>query len=952
MNFAPLIALQSEVERHFEELAVERLATGLPVFAIEHGLTKGQVDDIALGLRRHIALGGQLSTLWLLYVLYATELGYDFDGDEYWQSFESKTPQWKDVPRRREQLRSFFERFTLKYVGTVPTGLWAKHFSIISLPITHAILPLDLQSQMARTLFDSRHEIAEAANRPPRLLGQLLARRADGVSSRFRNFMEQEELTGRIAKALLFPGDDDVGTVLLPATLQRIVSDLEASWEAKSWLKEARKVANEVRLRLLAKRSADVLLNRSSDTREAREAVEAKCVAPKVILRRVKEGVWNGYVEIPSFAGWAKTNPKVASFLARFRCKVRGTDDIWHARRWLLYGAQQKRLLELPKAGMSWIRFEEWEEETVRLVDEECRVAQRPWLFRIDDDGCAYQIVGKSVRPGSKYIILHTEELAVNECLTQVEIDTKGCFAHLLCVPSQATETSVRCLSLLGLSATRVLKVWSAGLPALGYDGEALLEWSARLPLVLGVEHDETCENFKLQVDGSGTVFLTDGRKTSYVELGVLRPGLHHITVSASYRATDGRSQLRTQASQCSFSVAVRSSVSGLPSRRHAPVIAVATDPHSPNLDAMMTGLASCTVHGPRGRTVDFSLELLNGSGEAIHTEFLGTLPLPVDQIAWKELIQRRGATDSVGEAYFKASAGRLIVDAQELGKARVSLKHLLSPIRWHVSRSHKTICLTLVDDTDHAVPVSAYRASFQHPTQTSSCWDSSRPGDVAIEGDGGLYVATVNGYRSAVVVNAPPTKMSLEDWKHSAPTLVEHLSNGQEVAQLLCWIRDWTDARLIGPLAGNRRNTVLREMHRQLYATMCDTPWATTELVYIDSGDSKVGRAALESRVWKKNPAFAIGLSRDAEAIITSSLEETSHNFLQHVGPYSICSDRRLCELALRLAVTPHTFADWAGKEAANRLDSIVNEKAVMRAARLLALLLGERGRLLAQNW
>lgn len=952
MNVAALLALQSAVERHFEKLAFERQTLHLPVFALEHGLTKEQVDGIAWGLRRHIVFGGQqLSSLWLLYVLYATELGYDFDGDEYWQSFERKTPQWKEAPHRREQLRSFFEQFNSKYVGAIPTGSWAKQFSIIAWPITHAVLPLDLQSQMARTLFDSRHEIAEAVHLPSIHLGRLVARRADSASSRFRNFLEQEELTGRIAKALLFPSDDEVGVVLFPATFQRIVSDLEASWEAKSWLKEARKVANEVRIRLLAKRSPDVILNQRSDSREAREIMEAKCVVPKIILRKAKEGGWNGYVEIPSFSGWARANSKVDSFLRRSRCKVRGTEDIWHPRRWLLYGAQHKRLFEWPVTGTSWIRFEEWEEETVRLVNEECRVVQRPWLFRIDDDGCAYQVRGKSVRPGTTYIIVHSGELEANEYLEPVDIHVVGGLAHLLSVPSQATEASTRCLSQLGLSASRVLKVWPAGLPPLSYDGENILEWSSRLPLVLGVEHDETCKGFTLQVDGNGSAFLTQGRKVSFVELGVLRPGVHHITVLASYLAADGSSQLRTQAGQRSFSVLVRSPVGGVVSRRHAPVLAVATDPHDPSLDAMMTGSASCTVHGPRGRSVNFSLELLNGSGDAIHTEPLGALQLPVDHAAWKGLVERRGNTDSVGEAYFKASAGRLIIDAHELGKATVALKHLLSPIRWHVSRSHKAIRLNLVDDTDHAAPVRAYRACFQQPTQTSSSWDSSRLEDVVVEGDGGLYVAAVNGHKSAIIVNAPPTKMSLNDWKHSAPTLAVYLSTGQDVAELLCWIRDWTAARLIGPLAENRQNMVLREMHRQLYATMCDVPWATAELAFRDSGGSELARATLESSVWR-TPSFAIGLARQAKDIVTNSLDETCHNFLRHVGPYSICNDRRLCELAVRLAFTPHAFADWAGKETISKLDTIVNQKSLVKAARLLTLLLGDHGRLLVQGW
>ena len=160
MNASSLDHLQASVERHFDKLANERKSSGLPVFALEHGLSKAEINELAVGLRRHILFDGRLSKLWLLWVVYATELGYDFDGEEYWQSYESRTPQWTGDPYRRQSLRQFFERFESKFGGSTPTGPWARQFSIIAWPITHAVLPKDLQSQMARALFELRHEIA------------------------------------------------------------------------------------------------------------------------------------------------------------------------------------------------------------------------------------------------------------------------------------------------------------------------------------------------------------------------------------------------------------------------------------------------------------------------------------------------------------------------------------------------------------------------------------------------------------------------------------------------------------------------------------------------------------------------------------------------------------------------------------------------------------------------
>jgi len=950
MKSTSLEGLQAKLECHFERLASLRRGVGLPLFALEHGLDKDQTAELAVGLRRHIALGNRLNPIWLICVVYATEMGYNFDGEEYWQSFERRTPQWRQDNSHRNLLRSFFERFESKFGGAVPSGPWARQFSIIAWPVTHAVLPKDLQSQMARTLFESRHEIAEAVNRPPSVLGSLVARCAEWPSSRFRNFLEQEELTGHIARALLLPDDDDIDAVLTTKTQVRIVADLEASWEAKSWLREARKVASEVRIRLMFRRAADVLKARRPDAPDAWEVAEVASVTPKLLLRN-HGGNWQAFIEIPTFSGWARANQRIDGFVRRSRCKVAGGEDIWRSKRWLLFGAQQCRVLDWPASGASWLKFEEWEEETVRMIDDECRVPPRPWLFRVDEDGSAFQAKGKGVRPGSKYLIIHSSQYEANEHLTQVSIEVKGGFAYLLSVPAQPTDSSSRCLSLLGLAAARSLKVWSAGLPPLGYGCEDQLEWSEQHPLTLGVEHDETCESFTLQLDGKGSTFPTGGRTVSFVSLGKLAVGVHQLTVAASYRAADGKTKVRTQASQRAFSVVVRAPFSGTSSRVHAPVLVVATDPHEPSLDTIMSGAAACTVHGPRGRMVDFHLRLLSGSGDTIHDELLGTLALPVNQADWCEMVKRRDNADVVNEAYFKANAGLLVVDAHDLGKASVALRHALSPVRWHVSRVSKRVRLSVVDDTDHTHPVQAYRATFQNPSCRSGSWDGLP--EIEVEGGGGLYVVSVNGHRSSVVVNAPPGKMSLDDWKHSAPMLSKHLDCGQEVADLLYWIRDWTDARLAGPFAEHRRNSVLREMHRQLFATMCGVAWADLELRFSDSSDTREARELLESAVWRgHNPSFAIGIGRNAQSILSSSLDETSEKLLQHVGPYSICNDKWICDLALRMAVTPHRFADWAGSQTCAHIDELVNHKTLLKTARLLALLNGQGGQLVARNW
>ena len=125
------------------------------------------------GIRTARKLWGLLPNL-----VYAAELGYNYDGEEYWQSFENRTPGWS-ARGDREWIRSCFFRFQKEFLGAIPTGRWADHFSIICWPITHAILPLDLQRQLAQNLYEMRYALspdpapvprtARAANRNRRL---------------------------------------------------------------------------------------------------------------------------------------------------------------------------------------------------------------------------------------------------------------------------------------------------------------------------------------------------------------------------------------------------------------------------------------------------------------------------------------------------------------------------------------------------------------------------------------------------------------------------------------------------------------------------------------------------------------------------------------------------------------------------------------------------------------
>jgi hypothetical protein len=235
----PLEQWQERLEGHFAELAKARANSGFPLFALEHGLADHELEEIDRQLSSRIKAGFLLNPHWLVWVVFATERGYDYDGGEYWHPIEERTIHW-DLPHRR-QLRGWFKKFQETYHGVIPSGPWAEWFSIIAWPITHAILPKYLQWQFAKALYDLRYRLVRLDPVTPADVGRLLAENTWDASSRFREFLQQEELVGRIVLALLSDRKVEGQSPIYESTLERLVSDLEKVQSAREWLKETRR---------------------------------------------------------------------------------------------------------------------------------------------------------------------------------------------------------------------------------------------------------------------------------------------------------------------------------------------------------------------------------------------------------------------------------------------------------------------------------------------------------------------------------------------------------------------------------------------------------------------------------------------------------------------------------------------------------------------------------------
>src|SRR5689334_14216387 len=87
---------EARLKAHFLELRDQRNRgpENRPIFGLEHGLEIGERHSLATILRSVVKKSPPLKRHYLCWVAYASEIGYRYSGDEYWQTFEEETPGW------------------------------------------------------------------------------------------------------------------------------------------------------------------------------------------------------------------------------------------------------------------------------------------------------------------------------------------------------------------------------------------------------------------------------------------------------------------------------------------------------------------------------------------------------------------------------------------------------------------------------------------------------------------------------------------------------------------------------------------------------------------------------------------------------------------------------------------------------------------------------------------
>ncbi len=929
-------ALDERLAKHFQNLRHERSQSGggRPIFALEHGLNREQREDLQANVQELIKSGQPVGEAWLPLVVYAAEVGYRYEGEEYWQTFESETPGWTAFGTR-DYVRESFRMFAKRFGGAEPSGRWAGHFSIISWPITHAVLPTDLQFHLARILFDYRHQLTQELLSEPEVFGAKLAARTAGTSSRFVNFSQNRDLLGQVAAALLIGTDSD-SPLLLSSTLDRIVADLDKVRRAKVWLREAR--ASVIRNRVKG------LSREKSATRSEGGLSHGRTLQlapPSLSLTRDQDGVWRVSIDLPDFEMLRRTSPDLHAALGKMRCKLAGVNGPPYARGRVLFEPQVV-LDSWPTSGEPLLKLENGDAALNQALGDECRLpAGPPWVFKLNESQKAVEVIGKTVRPGGIYVLVTDTDLPSRtiEWITPSSLRCSGVKAYEVHVPTSVGPGELGALRGLGVSVVVDIEMRPVGPVPAAWDGEGRVEWIAGDQPVIAISSNREIHKCTVALDNEAPLDLswpTSEPRKLFIRLVDVGVGSHKI--SASLVPAAGGSSVVSG----TLSVEIREPRARSHTGSFREALVMLCSPASPTLDELWAGSVSISAIGPAGVPVHVVASLEDRPGRALISKPLRGLSLPIEPGAFAAAFDDQFRSVEPSRVYDDAMTCTIEVSNPDLGSISLRCEREFVPLRWAVGRDREGPFARLHDNVG-ARSLRVERLSYSRPDLRESIQV-----DIVSRlrsNEGGLFNATWQEFRAAVLL--PPfvhdinsiRLATVRPWITAGPRSVDTILKWLELSDL------WATARLPGDaFARHARDNVLRAFATSVCSVIGGARWAAGEQQLVNGNQG----ALLEL-------SKAIG-NTDYEGIIAGDVKRRAPGFasLSLDGRVSECARllRRIApnmrpgmppewhaEFMLRLASSPSQASTWAGPWSRVGIDMAIQHAMMLRVARYIVL-------------
>lgn len=914
----PLGEWQQSLVLHFTSIAKARKDKNIPVFALEHGLSVNQIKIIKSRLCDDFRQRGINNSLWLLWVVYCTEEGYNYQGEEYWDSFKENLRNWDNT--HREKVRWAFQEFQRRFGGVIPNGKWAKQFSIIAWPITHAIVPQDLQYYFARLLFISRYNLQSISLNDERMVGKLLSKNSyDFSSSRFQNFLQQEDLVGRIALAMLNDNSENIqeGLIYMP-TLRRIIDDLEQKRDAKQLFGQVR---HELKPKLVGS-STTGSVSTKPITKNQPLGRKPAIIRPKIKLFATGE-TWFATIEIPRLST-AIQNSETVELLKRTRFLINGVKTNWLPTESILTASLKRRLSTWP-SEKPLLTLEKINEELTTLIGE-FKLTNAPWLFYINNDGTATEIQTKIVKPNGRYVLLFPDGYQIPpELKESCTIECENVFGRILNISSTPDDLEMDLLKTIGLDTSRSFRIWPAGLTSRFWDGTGNSEWLTTENPCFGFVHDYEVSGYTLKI-GTHTLEMpgkTPGTPT-FIKIDSLPPGRHILSIKPQskahpYESIEGLVLLD-----------VREPESWTPGTTLHSGLSIQLDPHIEDLDSLLLGKTQLRIFGPPNHNVIVSLRFYIGK-ELVQTISSQPISFPYNKGDFKKLCSQA----LKDERLLLSRRMRLNVYCEGIGEKNIYFTRDLSPLRWLLKTDGKKVILRLIDEGDDVTPLEVSFYDLNRPESLIEIGADSILRGRQVSAVKGMFVASRGDYQASIIISQSDTSKGFAGLSIQPKMLSEPI----DISEYIGFIKTWFNARCVDAIAQLHHQKVIELLAQRIFSTLCGSQWANHEMKFLSTTNDNVGLEEFSKNIGHRSIGDILRYRIQRLINQEINLPEQTEWFIGAIKRCQICLEDKQIRFAIKLSATCLSVEkrDFDGVQ--NEIGTILANKTLFRSCRFFIL-------------
>lgn len=802
-----LWALHGRLAFHFRTLNERRKSeTGdAPVFALEHGLSGPELDDLKRQVRSALHRDLKRGQPWLPFIVYAAEVGYEYSGDAYWPVFQEQTPNWSAHGNRR-LIRDWFEQFAEEFGGAVPTGRWSDQFSIIAWPITHALLPQDLQTQLARLLFESRHVLNAEIVADPLELGFVLASRAHAYSARFRYFADSPKLLGFVASALLV-GDDEKSPYVLPATLHRIVGGLSREGDAHRWLATAKSAVRQ--------QAGTVLTTPGRPGgKQLNDLAVSAPYRPQLLLSQTA-GVWSMSIGFSGLAQVLDAAGDTAEAIWNHRAILNGSNRKLPGGA-LLRSTRPERLPSWPSGTKPLVQLENAPDAINSALAKEIVFPLGPtWPFVLHPDGRATGQVARRVRADGRYLVVVDDERRLPPIgwAKQLVFEPAPARAFHLTIPRQLEAADLTWLALVGLELRSEISVGPVGVVPRDWDGSDSVTWGRDDPHLLRIQSSQLPGSLAIVNGGrKETAAWPTGQRELYLDLGPLSVGVHEIELIVDEGSENPGPSIQLHVSIDDPDTVAKTGEPGQGLR-------ILSSRSMPYLSGLWDGVDVLDLIGPDDTNADVRIGLESRSGALLASEStVVRLPVIATTVA---RILGDSRMRSLRRSFDRAEGLSVQLSIPGVGAATLVAEREFQGLRWVISQDRDQLTAILANNTDLDGSVHLY--AFGRPVEPIE-QDPTRP--VALPPLGAMLIATAGSLTATITV--PPSPNAVHENANTVPQVPDRVRNQAEIMELLLRAGQWSTAYTAGdPITIYQRRRVIRAITAAIVGSVSRSKWA-----------------------------------------------------------------------------------------------------------------------------